>query len=416
MDKLFVRKDVYEEILEKGFGKKDMSKLTKKQITDKNGHTRTVYVRNGEQPVQQQQPKAQEELSDERRAKYEEMLEKVKAGPDERALFVRGEFLNKKDAIAHLESKLGKKSGKESKPAEETKKPQMTDEDRFEVAVENSGRDIREENKINSLSDKIEFSPEEMKAISEAAKQIDYKPGNEMYLINTIYDKNKDIYHSLYDKNQKVWKESGKQPKTFSGFDLIEEKLKSMKGKFDVPEESGSIEDDDTSAKTFEDAIKNYNFDKEKKEQFAMNEVAKFYPDLKDAVENRRKAFYAADEARKKLDVNPNNETYKENFKNAVNDMNKATQEYQSAAEKALEKAPDVPKPSFDKYVEARRKVDKIKDNYKKKLETYEVANRLREGGASSILDPMYGLKPDDYTKDSDFINAQMTIRAYEGK
>ena len=111
MDKMFIRKDVYEELLEKGFGKRDYSKLTKKKITDKNGHSRTVYVRNGEQPAEMQKPKAQEGLSDEKKAKYEEMLEKVKAGSDENALFVRGEMLNKKDAIDYLEKKLGRKNG-----------------------------------------------------------------------------------------------------------------------------------------------------------------------------------------------------------------------------------------------------------------------------------------------------------------
>lgn len=111
MDKMFIRKDVYEDLIEKGYGKKDLSKLTKKQITDKNGHKRTVYVRNGELPVTQKQPTAQKELSPEKRASYEEMLEKVKAGPDENALFVSSKgMLNKKDAIAHLEGKLGKKT------------------------------------------------------------------------------------------------------------------------------------------------------------------------------------------------------------------------------------------------------------------------------------------------------------------
>ena len=109
MDRLFVRKDVYEELIEKGFGKRDLSKLTKKKVTDKNGHTRTVYVRNGEQPAEVKQPNAQEGLTPEKKARYEEMLEKVKAGSDENALFVRGKgMLNKKDAIAHLEGKLGK--------------------------------------------------------------------------------------------------------------------------------------------------------------------------------------------------------------------------------------------------------------------------------------------------------------------
>lgn len=111
MDKLFIRKDVYEELLEKGFGKKDYSKLTKKVITDKNGHKRTVFVKNDVEQTEVKQPKAQKGLSDEKKAKYEEMLEKVKAGSDENALFVRGEMLNKKDAIDYLEKKLGRKNG-----------------------------------------------------------------------------------------------------------------------------------------------------------------------------------------------------------------------------------------------------------------------------------------------------------------
>jgi len=118
MDKMFIRKDVYEELLEKGFGKKDLSKLTKKKITDKNGHTRTVYVRNGEQPAEVKQPKAQEGLTPEKKARYEEMLEKVVAGPEENALFVKDKgMLNKKEAIAHLSEKLGKHADEAMKNA-----------------------------------------------------------------------------------------------------------------------------------------------------------------------------------------------------------------------------------------------------------------------------------------------------------
>lgn len=45
---IYIRKSVYDELFEKSFGHKDFSKLTKKQITDKNGHTRNVWVRAGE--------------------------------------------------------------------------------------------------------------------------------------------------------------------------------------------------------------------------------------------------------------------------------------------------------------------------------------------------------------------------------
>ena len=45
---LYVRSDVYNELIEKGYGKKDLSKLTAKIITDKNGHRRKVYVKTEE--------------------------------------------------------------------------------------------------------------------------------------------------------------------------------------------------------------------------------------------------------------------------------------------------------------------------------------------------------------------------------
>lgn len=44
--KFYVKADVYNELIEKAYGKRDLSKLTRKVITDKNGHRRTVFVRN----------------------------------------------------------------------------------------------------------------------------------------------------------------------------------------------------------------------------------------------------------------------------------------------------------------------------------------------------------------------------------
>lgn len=370
MDKLLIRKDAFEDIIEKGYGKRDYSKLTKKVITDKNGHRRTVFVKNDVTQTTQKQPKTQE-LSEEKRAKYEEMLEKVKAGPDENALFVRGEMLNKKDAISYLELKLGRRNGvvaeqkmkmedekknaamrdslsrntaqkmadaedkafaesekdaqkkygnmsieelkaeakkydgvskyspeanearkvydvlnqklaaekKNSKTKTESKskkfsyddavnaikegktvqwksrdgswndvdpktselvmardigselrvKPTQDDmKENYLDAKNEAGKDISEENTINTLSKTIEFTPEETNAIQSAADSIGYKPGKEGALINELSKINKDIYHNLLEKNQKTWDKSGKSPKTFSGFDLIQEKIKSM--------------------------------------------------------------------------------------------------------------------------------------------------------------------------------------------
>lgn len=190
MDKMFIRKDVYEELLEKGFGKKDYSKLTKKVITDKNGHKRTVFVKNDVEQTEQKQPKAQEGLSDEKRAKYEEMLEKVKAGSEENALFVRGEMLNKKDAIDYLEKKLGRKNGviaeQKMKMEDEKKDTAMKDHETKsseqmldEKAKENFKKDARKmsdkglEQKIKnlrtpgSLDNRVYSNPEEIAKVFE---------------------------------------------------------------------------------------------------------------------------------------------------------------------------------------------------------------------------------------------------------
>ena len=555
MDKFLIRKDVYEDLIEKGYGKRDLSKLTKKQITDKNGHKRTVYVRNGEQPAVQNQGKAQDELSPEKKVRYEEMLEKVKAGSDENALFVRSKgMLNKKDAIAYLSEKLGKKPvnsayeghlesdnppntditkedeerfgkqalsglsgerksdkqtidnflyGNEPTPGSIMKQKQQkimkendnkviikrkfgmislygaktgdhiadfaTEKARLDFMKENNlskpddnsatsdvkggektverykdlyesgnkkpsqddmkenyldarneaGKDIAEDNKIKKLSDKIEFSPEEMKMIRETAAEIGYKVGrNEGKLLNAIYAKDKAMYSALTKKNQKVWDESGKTQKTFSTVDLLKEKIQSMNGDFGADNSDSKFDEeiDDTNKVSFEDSVKEYNFTDTKENQFAMNEVANFYPELKDIVENRRKAFYEVDAAEKKLKVNPNNKEYKDNFASAYNKLKQADEEYDKASKKALEKAPNIKKPDFSKYMDAKRDVQKFLDKYKQQSEEYEVGQRLRNNGGAAILSPMYGLKPDDYTKDPNYIKAQMIIRAYEEK
>ena len=59
---IYITKEKYQEFVEKGFGKKDLSKLQKKQITDKNGHTRNVWVKVGEEQ-KTKRTKKQEEVS-----------------------------------------------------------------------------------------------------------------------------------------------------------------------------------------------------------------------------------------------------------------------------------------------------------------------------------------------------------------
>lgn len=56
--KFYVRADAYNELIEKGYGKRDFSKLTRKVITDKNGHRRTVFVKNEVQTTNTNSSKA----------------------------------------------------------------------------------------------------------------------------------------------------------------------------------------------------------------------------------------------------------------------------------------------------------------------------------------------------------------------
>lgn len=58
MKKLFIKADVYNELIEKGYGKRDLSKLTRKVITDKNGHRRTVFVKNEVETTVNKKPSA----------------------------------------------------------------------------------------------------------------------------------------------------------------------------------------------------------------------------------------------------------------------------------------------------------------------------------------------------------------------
>ena len=71
MDKLLIRKDVFEDIIEKGYGKRDYSKLTKKVITDKNGHRRTVFVKNEMSPVKTQNKNLGTNSKDDEKDYYE---------------------------------------------------------------------------------------------------------------------------------------------------------------------------------------------------------------------------------------------------------------------------------------------------------------------------------------------------------
>lgn len=79
---------------------------------------------------------------------------------------------------------------------------------------------------------------------------------------------------------------------------------------------------------------------------------------------------------------------------------------------------PEKDAPSFDAYMDARRHINKLRDTYKKQKEEYDTAQRMnwaenakKEG---SILNPMYGLKPNDFENSSDYKKYVDTITSFE--
>lgn len=81
MIKFVIRKDVYDYLVEKGFGKKDYGKLQKVQRPDKNGVMRTIYVNPSEEIENEEQMGKQE-------VEVKEKTSKLKV-PDETSSFAK---------------------------------------------------------------------------------------------------------------------------------------------------------------------------------------------------------------------------------------------------------------------------------------------------------------------------------------
>lgn len=74
------------------------------------------------------------------------------------------------------------------------------------------------------------------------------------------------------------------------------------------------------------------------------------------------------------------------------------------------------PKPSVQEYMKAQDTVKKYDETYKKQLEEYENGQRLRANGGGAILDPMYGLKPNDLSKNEEYQKAKDIIQRMEAE
>ena len=135
-----------------------------------------------------------------------------------------------------------------------------------------------------------------------------------------------------------------------------------------------------------------------------------------DFLSNERKK--RTDELRKedpKIDIqnHPELDAYGMLYQSIANDQDPKVEYKFEEDEEPKEDAP-----SFDAYMDARRHIDKLRDTYKKQKEEYDTAQRMnwaenakKEG---SRLNPMYGLKPNDFENTSDYKKYVDTITSYE--
>ncbi len=156
---------------------RDLSKLQKVKVTDKNGKTRTVYKRTGEQPSEEKQKKPAEEKPVDTK-KYSDMLDKVKNGPEENALSVNGKMLNKKDAINYLSEKTGKKSPKNWADAEDEayEKGQKAAREKYgDMSIEELEDVIKEKTSHGKYSDEYREAIDINDILQEKKKEAEAK-------------------------------------------------------------------------------------------------------------------------------------------------------------------------------------------------------------------------------------------------
>lgn len=96
--------------------------------------------------------------------------------------------------------------------------------------------------------------------------------------------------------------------------------------------------------------------------------------------------------------------------------VTRAVNKYTEEQSKPAEKKPAAPKPSVQEYMKAQDTVKKYEETYKKQLEEYENGQRLRANGGGAILDPMYGLKPNDLSKNEEYQKAKDIIQRMEAR
>lgn len=99
-----------------------------------------------------------------------------------------------------------------------------------------------------------------------------------------------------------------------------------------------------------------------------------------------------------------------------INNKERAQELLVAESEQSKPATTKAPKPSVQEYMKAQDTVKKYDETYKKQLEEYENGQRLRANGGGAILDPMYGLKPNDLSKNEEYQKAKDIIQRMEAE
>ncbi len=324
-----IQKSVAEMIMKS----RDLSKLKKVQVTDKNGKTRTVYKKTTEEPKEEKGKKPAEEKPVDTK-KYSDMLDKVKNGPEENALFVRGKgMLNKKDAIAYLEEKTGKKTSvgtdaKESKVESKKtvgQKMAYNEDKAFEESEKNARKKygdmsieeleefIAEKSKANRYSpeyreamDANDILQEKKKEAASKGTESKTESSNSETSKRTSRQLKDDIYHGKYDKYIRAIKRDADDPDLYDA--------KQLKKLVEIINKDGNSDNVDTDSieealYDREDALNNgasspftSNEDHNKAKNELSNEGERAKPEVSMTVKRERKKQQDAERARYEKD------------------------------------------------------------------------------------------------------------------
>jgi hypothetical protein len=198
------------EALEKA--KKDIAKLTKKQVVDKNGKMRTVYVKVGEDKKEGKEERKSNVWTDEQVKKDKELNERFQAHLKKEGIEPNSHEASKEWRKAGFQDEMKKIFGKEEKaPEQKSEKQTKFDESQKLTPEQEKYYSENKQKVIDILSKDDEIFMTKKEAIEQAMKEDKGSEKKEEVKMNNLdwgktteeRNSNLDKYESLKTKEEK---------------------------------------------------------------------------------------------------------------------------------------------------------------------------------------------------------------------